>query len=75
MGHIQRHHLSQAMTVVGDAMTMQAADEVIGPWFQLIVANDLENRTLAATRDLILPKLMSGEIRVRDAEKITLAAQ
>jgi type I restriction enzyme S subunit len=27
-------------------------------------------RTLAGTRDLLLPKLMSGEIRVRDAEQI-----
>lgn len=27
-----------------------------------------ENRTLAATRDALLPKLMSGEVRVRDAE-------
>lgn len=32
-------------------------------------ANKLENRTLATTRDLLLPKLMSGEIRVHDAEK------
>ena len=29
-----------------------------------------ENRALAKTRDLLLPKLMSGEIRLRDAEKI-----
>lgn len=29
-----------------------------------------ENQTLAATRDLLLPKLMSGEIRLRDAEAI-----
>ncbi|MCB5945987.1 restriction endonuclease subunit S [Acidocella sp. KAb 2-4] len=29
-----------------------------------------ESATLAATRDLLLPKLMSGEIRVKDAEKI-----
>lgn len=28
-----------------------------------------EARTLAQTRDLLLPKLMSGEIRLRDAEK------
>ena len=34
-----------------------------------------ENVTLAATRDLLLPKLMSGEIRVRDAEKVAEAAQ
>lgn len=30
--------------------------------------NKRENRTLAATRDLLLPKLMSGEIRLKDAE-------
>ncbi|WP_298860747.1 restriction endonuclease subunit S [uncultured Microbacterium sp.] len=29
-----------------------------------------ENRTLAATRDALLPKLMSGQLRVKNAEKI-----
>lgn len=29
-----------------------------------------ENRTLAATRDALLPQLMSGKLRVRDAERI-----
>lgn len=28
-----------------------------------------ENRTLAATRDALLPQLMSGKLRVKDAEK------
>jgi type I restriction enzyme S subunit len=28
-----------------------------------------ESQTLAQTRDLLLPKLMSGEIRLRDAER------
>ena len=37
-------------------------------------ANKLENRVLAATRDLLLPKLMSGEIRVREAEKAVKVA-
>jgi len=27
------------------------------------------SRTLEATRDLLLPKLMSGEIQLREAEK------
>ena len=49
---------------------MQAFDEILQPLFDRDdQANDRENRTLAATRDLLLPKLMSGEIRVRDAEK------
>ncbi|TFD47160.1 restriction endonuclease subunit S [Cryobacterium sp. TMT1-2-1] len=29
-----------------------------------------ENRTLAATRDALLPQLMSGKLRVKDAEKV-----
>jgi type I restriction enzyme S subunit len=35
------------------------------PW--LLAA---ENRTLAALRDALLPKLISGELRIADAEKI-----
>jgi type I restriction enzyme S subunit len=40
--------------------------------FKSIAANSEECDTLAATRDLLLPKLMSGEIRVKDAEKIAV---
>lgn len=35
-----------------------------------IRANVSEAHTLAATRDLLLPKLMSGEVRVRDAQRM-----
>jgi len=34
-----------------------------------LLASCLENRTLAALRDALLPKLISGEIRVKDAER------
>lgn len=34
------------------------------------VASAAENRTLAATRDALLPALMSGALRVRDAERV-----
>jgi type I restriction enzyme S subunit len=44
-------------------------DGIIAPVFERIAANDAEAQTLAATRDLLLPKLMSGEIRVKDAER------
>lgn len=44
--------------------------ELTAPFFAKLRANADENRTLAATRDLLLPKLMSGEIRIKDAEKI-----
>jgi len=33
-----------------------------------VVSNERESRTLAALRDTLLPKLISGDLRVQDAE-------
>jgi type I restriction enzyme, S subunit len=41
------------------------------PMFKKIVSSKEENRTLAAIRDLLLPKLMSGEIRLSAASEAT----
>ena len=38
--------------------------------FQRIDASEIESRSLAALRDNLLPKLVSGELRVKDAERI-----
>ena len=45
-----------------------AYEALIGPMDQRIRYLTEENRTLAALRDALLPKLMSGELRVREAE-------
>lgn len=45
-------------------------DNAVAPLFEQIVSNDQESHTLAETRDALLPKLMSGNIRVRDAEAL-----
>src|SRR5262249_8418727 len=42
--------------------------------FNKIAANAKQNETLGATRNLLLSKLMSGEIRVELAEKVAEAA-
>ena len=33
-----------------------------------------ENEVVSSVRDLLLPKLMAGEIRLKDAEKVAEAA-
>ena len=38
--------------------------------FERIIANIHESRTLAALRDALLPKLVTGELRVQNAEKV-----
>ena len=46
----------------------------VGPLDDRIRRNVTESETLAQTRDLLLPKLMSGEIRLREAERQIEAA-
>jgi len=42
----------------------------VEPWFQMMKAyNDDESHMLATIRDALLPKSVSGEIGVKDAEK------
>jgi len=43
-------------------------DSRLRPMYQRVVANARESRTLAAIRDTLLPKLMSGEIRTASDE-------
>ncbi len=54
--------------IFGGARLHQSYDSFIQPIFGLIRNNTAENQTLAATRDLLLPKLMSGELRLTGAE-------
>jgi type I restriction enzyme S subunit len=44
------------------------------PIYGRIEANWAESRTLKELRDTLLPKLISGEIRVPEAEKLAEAA-
>ena len=39
--------------------------QFVTPWFERLKANDDESSTLAVVRDAFLPKLLSGEIRVK----------
>jgi len=48
----------------------QSFDVLAKPLLQRILANLFASRTLGSIRDALLPKLISGEIRVRDAEKV-----
>ena len=49
---------------------MAAFGNLMTPMLDHVQSNRREAVTLAAMRDLLLPKLMSGEIRVKDAEKV-----
>jgi type I restriction enzyme S subunit len=50
-------------------------ENIAGALLRLALANRQESKTLAAIRDALLPKLISGEIRVKDAEKLAEASR
>lgn len=62
MGHIQRHHLSEAKVLVPSDSLFRAMDKIISPLLEKISANNVQARTIAALRDMLLPKLISGEV-------------
>jgi type I restriction enzyme S subunit len=43
---------------------VKAADQVFAPLEAKQLQNRIESRTLAALRDALLPKLISGDVRV-----------
>ena len=65
MGHIKRGHLQETQVVVPPNEVLHKANEVIGPMYDLFGQLMIESRKLAALRDVLLPKLLSGEVRVR----------
>ena len=47
----------------------EAFQQAMQPVVEQIVANVQESHTLAALRDALLPKLICGQIRIRDAAR------
>lgn len=56
--------LSNFLIAVPPPNVAQAFAELTTPMFEKIAANVAESRTLARMRDTLLPKLLSGELRV-----------
>jgi type I restriction enzyme, S subunit len=69
MGHIQRHHLSDAKLPVPPPQLLRAMDGLIGPIVEGTWRRAVQSRTLAASRDALLPKLISGELRLKNVEE------
>jgi type I restriction enzyme S subunit len=79
MGHIQRRHLDDATLPLPPADVIREGHAVLGPIDCHRAALVSESRTLAFVRDALLPKLVSGQIRVPEtadpAEVIGPAAE
>jgi len=65
-----RARLGSLQVLVPSAPVLDAFEEIVGPLVERSEQNDAESETLANLRDILLPKLISGDLRVRDAERL-----
>jgi len=64
MGHIKRHHLSEAKACIPQNDLIMVMDRVLSPILEQQKVNSLQSSTLSMIRDALLPRLLSGEIQV-----------
>lgn len=66
MGHIKRENLEKSLVLVPS--NYDTISKLMIPIMDKIIENKKENKTLTNLRNTLLPKLMSGEVRVKGVE-------
>lgn len=66
MGHIQRKHLSEALCYVPDDSQLRIMNSTMSPILEKLIKNSLQIQTLIKARDVLLPQLMSGKLRITE---------
>ncbi|GGA14054.1 restriction endonuclease [Salipiger profundus] len=61
--------ISELNMAIALAPVHTAFSDIVSPMLDRVVAAGQEARNLASLRDALLPRLMSGELRIREAEK------
>jgi type I restriction enzyme S subunit len=65
MGHIKRGDLDEASVFVPSKSEIHEMNRTFEPIIEKIISNNKQIKTLTQKRDTLLPKLMSGEVRVK----------
>ncbi|MBK7741198.1 MAG: hypothetical protein IPI42_11800 [Saprospiraceae bacterium] len=64
MGHIKRGDLDEANVLIPSPKELVVMTEQVEPLIDKIITNNIQINTLTKLRDSLLPKLMSGDLRV-----------
>jgi type I restriction enzyme, S subunit len=68
--HLGKGDIDQFLTIVPEPHVLETFNRLCHPWYDRMVISRQESHTLAALRDTLLPKLISGELTMPDAERI-----
>jgi type I restriction enzyme S subunit len=66
---ISRANFRPIQVLVPHKAVLDAYIKRVGRFYERIISNVQESQALAAIRDSLLPRLLSGEIRLREAKK------
>ena len=69
MGHIKRSDLEVSEILIPQMDILAKLDAIINPLFSQIIEMKCENRNLATIRDILLPRLMSGTLKIDDLNR------
>jgi Restriction endonuclease S subunits len=72
---LNRNHVHGLPTLLPPMVLIDAFERAATMSLQRQRHNDRQSSTLAAVRELLLPKLISGQLRVRHAERIAVRAE
>lgn len=68
LGHVTVADMKRLLVVKPDAIAMVAWDRLVGPIFETMFSNEAASISICRLRDSLLPKLISGELRIGDVE-------
>jgi type I restriction enzyme S subunit len=68
--HLGKNDIERFTVVLPGTGVLSTFNNLVQPLYTRIVENKRETRAVGALRDLVLPKLMSGEVRTKVAEAI-----
>jgi type I restriction enzyme S subunit len=75
MGHIKRHHLTDARVRVPDSDAIAHLDTILAPMVERYLVCELQAKRLEDLRDHVVRALMSGAVQVSGAKALVGATQ
>jgi type I restriction enzyme S subunit len=64
-----RHVMNLKVPLISEKLLVKY-ENTVSSWFERIRENIQQNKTLTSVRDILLPKLISGQFRIKDIEKM-----
>ena len=68
IANLNKTQFGKIAVLIPSIEVMHQFDNVVAPFFSMILETQQENQKLADLRDTLLPKLMSGEIDISDIQ-------